>query len=179
MAFSYRRFSVSDNVFSDFNQKKCMNVKIAILNFRTTGLSDVEIPGQTPLCCNLISIFILLKWRHVPTLNTMVSDLRLEEIAHGFEFIKEKYNSLLFKDKAFSQIYELIDSKKNKRHSAYVGVVIKRWNPWLLGFICYFCKMPTYIILKLSPYNCISIVCACSKPRLKMFKQSIYYKIDI
>lgn len=60
-------------------------------------------------------------------IKTMVSDLRLEEIAHGFEFIKEKYNSLLFKDKAFPQIYELIDSKKKtKRHSAYVGVVIKR-----------------------------------------------------
>lgn len=47
-------------------------------------------------------------------IKTMVSDLRLEEIAHGFEFIKERYNSLLFKDKAFPQIYELIDSKKNK-----------------------------------------------------------------
>lgn len=59
-------------------------------------------------------------------IKTMVSDLRLEEIAHGFEFIKEKYNSLLFKDKAFPQICELIDSIKNKDIRAYVGVVIKR-----------------------------------------------------
>lgn len=133
MAFSYRRFSVSDNVFSDFNQKKCMNVKIAILNFRTTGLSDVEIPGQTPLCCNLISIFILLKWRHVPTLNTMVSDLRLEEIAHGFEFIKEKYNSLLFKHKAFPQIYELIDSKKNQKTFCICGCCNKKMKSMTAG----------------------------------------------
>lgn len=133
MAFSYRRFSVSDNVFSDFNQKKCMNVKIAILNFRTTGLSYVEIPGQTPLCCNLISIFILLKWRHVPTLKTMVSDLRLEEIAHGFEFIKEKYNSLLFKDKAFPQIYELIDSKKKQKTFCICGCCNKKMKSMTAG----------------------------------------------
>lgn len=31
----------------------------------------------------------------------MVFDLRFEEIVYGFEFIKEKYNLLLFKDKIF------------------------------------------------------------------------------
>lgn len=31
----------------------------------------------------------------------MVFDLRFEEIVYGFEFIKEKYNLLLFKDKVF------------------------------------------------------------------------------
>lgn len=56
----------------------------------------------------------------------MVFDLRFEEIVYGFEFIKEKYNLLLFKDKVFLQIYELIDFKKNKRYFVYVGVVIKR-----------------------------------------------------
>lgn len=134
MAFSYRRFSVSDNVFSDFNQKKCMNVKIAILNFRTTGLSDVEIPGQTPLCCNLISIFILLKWRYVPTLKQwyLIWDLR-KSIAHGFEFIKEKYNLLLFKDKAFSQICELIDSIKKQRHSCICGCCNKKMKSMTAG----------------------------------------------
>lgn len=53
----------------------------------------------------------------------MVSDLRLEEIAHGFEFIKEKYNSLLFKDKAFPQIYELIDSKKKPKDILHMWVL--------------------------------------------------------
>lgn len=31
----------------------------------------------------------------------MVFDLRFEEIVYGFEFIKEKFNLLLFKDKVF------------------------------------------------------------------------------
>lgn len=31
----------------------------------------------------------------------MVFDLRFEEIVYGFEFIKEKYNLLLIKDKVF------------------------------------------------------------------------------
>lgn len=65
-------------------------------------------------------------------IKTMVSDLRLEEIAHGFEFIKERYNSLLFKDKAFPQIYELIDSKK-QRHSCICGCCNKKMKSMTAG----------------------------------------------
>lgn len=66
-------------------------------------------------------------------IKTMVSDLRLEEIAHGFEFIKEKYNLLLFKDKAFSQICELIDSIKKQRHSCICGCCNKKMKSMTAG----------------------------------------------
>lgn len=53
----------------------------------------------------------------------MVFDLRFEEIVYGFEFIKEKYNLLLFKDKVFLQIYELIDFKKKIKDILYMWVL--------------------------------------------------------
>lgn len=66
-------------------------------------------------------------------IKTMVSDLRLEEIAHGFEFIKEKYNSLLFKDKAFPQICELIDSKKKQKTFCICGCCNKKMKSMTAG----------------------------------------------